>query len=309
MTSPHRKKRSDIAAPLHLRGAAAHFLHSLQNKDNSVTSDAQDLVRQGDLSGALAALQSQVRANPADAKLRIFLFQLLCVLGDWKRAITQLKLCAELDHNALAMAQTYREAIICEVFREKVFAGEKEPLIFGEPAEWLALLGQALKALTAGQADRAADLRGRAFDMAPAAGGTINDVPFQWIADADMRLGPVLEIIVNGRYFWMPFTAIAKLTVEEPGDLRDCVWSAAHLWFHNGGDTVALIPTRYPGTGATGEDSARLSRATHWADAGADTWVGTGQRLLTTDAGDTSLMDLRTLILTGDAAGAEASGG
>jgi type VI secretion system protein ImpE len=37
------------------------------------------------------------------------------------------------------MAQTYREGIICEVFREKVFSGEKDPLIFGEPVEWLAL--------------------------------------------------------------------------------------------------------------------------------------------------------------------------
>lgn len=273
-----------------------------------MTTDAQDLVRQGDLSGALAALQAQVRADPASAKLRIFLFQLLCVLGDWKRAITQLKLCAELDPAALPMAQTYREAIICEVFRDKVFSGEKEPLIFGEPAEWIALLGQALKALAAGQADRAGALRARAFEMAPASAGTLNDAPFDWIADADMRLGPVLEIIINGRYFWMPFSAIAKLTVEQPADLRDCVWSAAHVWFHNGGDTVALIPSRYPGTAGTGSDAARLARATDWADAGAGTWVGTGQRLLTTAAGDVALMDLRTLTMA-NGAGAGASGG
>ena len=43
------------------------------------------------------------------------------------------------DPTALTMAQTYREAIICEVYREKVFAGEKAPLDFGEPQEWLAL--------------------------------------------------------------------------------------------------------------------------------------------------------------------------
>nr|WP_245398545.1 type VI secretion system accessory protein TagJ [Oceaniglobus trochenteri] len=255
------------------------------------------MLKQGDLSGALTALQAQVRADPADAKLRIFLFQLLCVLGDWKRAITQLKLCAELDPMALPMAQTYREAIICEVFREKVFSGEKEPLVFGEPAEWIALLGQALKALAAGQAARAADLRAAAFDMAPAGAGTLNDAPFEWVADADMRLGPVLEIIVNGRYFWLPFTSIASLTVEEPTDLRDCVWSAAHLTLHNGGDTVALIPTRYAGTAETGDDSAKLSRATHWADAGGETWIGTGQRLLTTDTGDTALLDLRNLTM------------
>ena len=272
-------------------------------------TDATAHLKAGDLQGALSALQGQVRANPGDAKLRIFLFQLLCVLGDWKRAITQVKLCAELDALALPMAQTYREAIICEVFREKVFAGEKDPLIFGEPGEWLALLGQALKALAQGQPQRAADLRARAFDMAPPCAGTINEQPFDWIADADMRLGPVLEIILKGRYYWMPFAAIAKLTVEEPTDLRDSVWSAAHVTFHNGGDTVALIPTRYVNTGATGDDAAKLSRATHWADVGADTWVGTGQRLLTTDQGDVALMDLRTLTMAEQPAGAGAVGG
>ena len=41
--------------------------------------------------------------------------------------------------------QAYREAIICEVYREKVFAGTKAPLVFGEPQEWLASLIEAQK--------------------------------------------------------------------------------------------------------------------------------------------------------------------
>jgi type VI secretion system protein ImpE len=131
----------------------------------------QEHLKAGDPDLALQALQDMVRADSANAKLRIFLFQLLCVLGDWKRAITQLKLSAEMDEAATMMAKTYREAIICEVFREKVFAGEKEPLIFGEPEEWLALLIQAQKMLATGNPVEAADLRARAFDAAPAVSG------------------------------------------------------------------------------------------------------------------------------------------
>ena len=260
---------------------------------------AAELIRAGDLNGALAALQAEVRAQPADAKLRIFLFQLLCIKGDWKRAVTQLKLCADMDPEALAMAQTYREGIICEVYREKVFAGEKTPLIFGEPQEWLALLIEALKALAAGKANEAAALRTRAFDAAPAVTGEINDQRFEWIADADMRLGPVLEVVVNGKYFWMPFTAIGTLRCDPPADLRDAVWTAANLTFRNGGECVALIPSRYAGTVAGGVTAELLARATGWADAGAETWTGTGQRLLTTDAGDVALMDLRSLRMDG----------
>ena len=73
----------------------------------------EDHLKAGDPEAALAALQAKVRADASDPKLRVFLFQLLCVLGDWKRAIAQLKLCAELDAGLTLMARTYREAIIC----------------------------------------------------------------------------------------------------------------------------------------------------------------------------------------------------
>jgi type VI secretion system protein ImpE len=260
---------------------------------------AQDFLKAGDVTGALAALQAEVRLKPADAKLRIFLFQLLCVTGEWKRAITQLKLCADLDPLALPMAQTYREGIICEVYREKVFTGEKAPLIFGEPQEWVALLIEAVKALASGKPAEAAALRARAFDAAPPVTGELNDQPFEWIADADMRLGPILEIIINGKYYWMPFSSIATLRCDPPADLRDAVWTAANLTLHNGGECVALIPTRYAGTTAVGDAGSLLARATEWSDAGGETWVGTGQRLLTTDHGDVALMDLRSLRMDG----------
>lgn len=258
---------------------------------------AEDILKTGDLDAALAALQAEVRAKPADAKLRVFLFQLLAVTGDWKRAITQLKVSAELDGAATSMAQTYREGIICEVYRDKVFSGEKDPLVFGEPQEWVALLVEALKLLAQGRPADAADLRARAFDAAPAVTGTLNDQPFEWIADADMRLGPILEAVVNGRYFWMPFNAIHSIRAEAPSDLRDCVWTGVNVTLRNGGEVVALIPTRYAGTATHGTARQKLARETDWIDVGADTFTGIGQRLLATDAGDTAIMDLRSLII------------
>jgi type VI secretion system protein ImpE len=260
-----------------------------------LSGQATELLKANDLAGTLDALQQSVRSDPSNPKLRVFLFQLLCITGDWKRAITQLKLCAELDPIAIPMAQAYREAIICEVFREKVFTGEKDPLIFGEPVEWLALMIEANRAQAGGNIAHAADLRSKAFDQVPDLGGEINGERFEWVADADMRLGPVLEVIVNGRYFWMPFSAILSLKVDEPEDLRDSVWTAVNLTLQNGGEFVALIPTRYVGTSASKDEAAMMARATTWADVGQDTYVGTGQRLLTTDKSDVALMDLRTL--------------
>src|SRR6188768_292648 len=110
----------------------------------SPVSAAEQCLRDGDPLAALPQLQEAVRANPADAKLRIFLFQLLSVLGQWERALNQLDVAAELDPVALAMAQMYREALHCEVLRTQVFEGKKSPVVFGEPEQWLALLIESL---------------------------------------------------------------------------------------------------------------------------------------------------------------------
>ena len=48
----------------------------------------EELLHQGDPEAALVALQDRVRAQPSVAKLRVFLFQLLCILGQWERART-----------------------------------------------------------------------------------------------------------------------------------------------------------------------------------------------------------------------------
>jgi type VI secretion system protein ImpE len=257
--------------------------------------DATDHLKAGDLDGALQALQAQVRAKPGDARLRVFLFQLLCVIGDWKRAIAQLKLCAELDPAAIPMAQTYREAIICELHREKVFAGEVAPMVMGTPAQWLALLIEAQGLLARGNTAQAESLRAQAFEAAPETPGSIDGTAFAWIADADMRLGPVLEAIINGRYFWVPFAAIRSLSLDEPADLRDAVWMPAQIRLVSEGEVVALIPTRYVGTTAAGSAAERLARATNWTDAGAGLFTGVGQRIISTDAVECALMDIRRI--------------
>ena len=258
---------------------------------------AEHAVREGDLEEALRNLQDQVRKEPSKAELRVFLFQLLAVMGQWERANTQLNVAADLDAKALAMAQMYREAISCERLRAEVFGGRKSPVVFGEPDEWVALLIESLLADGTRRADQAQALRARAFEAAPASQGTIDGEPFEWIADADMRLGPVCEAVINGRYYWVPFGRIARIHLDEPTDLRDVVWMPAHFQFANGGDAVGVIPTRYPGSEVADDPRIRLARQTVWHENSPDVFFGIGQRVLATDAGEHSLMDVRAILI------------
>lgn len=260
-------------------------------------STAQDLVADGDPQGALTALQQEVREHPGDAKLRVFLFQLLAVLGQWQRSLNQLQVCGELDAGTLAMVATYREAVHCEVVREAVFEGKTLPHVFGRPQAWVAWLAEALKADGRGDPAVAQALREKAFDAAPATPGSLNGQPFDWIADADMRLGPVLEAIINGRYCWIPFDALSKVIVEHPVDLRDLVWTPAHLEFPNGGETVALLPARYAGSAQTDQPLLQLGRSTEWVEMAPGQHRGLGQRLLATAEIELGLLQVREILL------------
>jgi len=267
----------------------------------SLANVAEQSLKSGDPAAALAQLQEQVRAAPADPKLRIFLFQLLCVLGQWERALNQLNVASGLSPDAMAMAQTYDAAVRCEAVRSEVFDGKKSPMIFGQPEQWLALLIESLLVARAGERERSLDLRARAFEAAPTSEGDIDGRPFTWIADADSRLGPVLEAVINGRYYWVPFSRLTKIQLEPPEDLRDLVWTAALLQFENGGESVALIPTRYPGSESAGDGLIALARKTVWEEMGPDMHRGLGQRIIATDADDTPIMEIRNVSLSGGA--------
>ena len=251
------------------------------------------------LADLLAEGQKSVRGEPANAKRRIMLFQLLVLSGQWDRALTQLSVVNDMGTEADDFVRTYREVIRCELFRKEVYAGGKTALVLGEPQEWIARLAEALRLLGEGKVDEAARLREAAFEAAPSVSGRLNDEPFEWIADADVRMGPVCEAMVNGKYYWIPFDRLARIEVEAPTDLRDLIWAPARLTFRNGGEQVAFLPARYPGSEAAEDDGLRLCRRTEWRDVGADTHVGMGQRMFATDVGETAILEARVIELNG----------
>lgn len=258
-------------------------------------SAAEDSFRVGDLAQSLERLQAEVRESPAEPKLRVFLAQLLMLLGRWDRALSQLKVLEELDASTIPMVRMCQVAITCELLRQSVFSGQRSPLVFGEPQPWLALLIHALKLLNQGHVQEASDLRSQALERAPASAGTLNGKKFEWVADADSRLGPVLEVLIDGSYFWMPFSRVSRMIVEPPHDIRDLIWLPAHISFNNGGAVAAFIPTRYPGTEGVDDAQIRLARRTDWRSLENDTYLGIGQRVLTTDTSEIGLLELREL--------------
>jgi type VI secretion system protein ImpE len=176
-----------------------------------------------------------------------------------------------------------------------VFSGRRTPLVFGHPDEWLAMLIESLLQQGQGDSAQSHSLAQRAFDAAPATPGRLDGEPFAWIADADSRLGPVLEAMVNGRYYWVPFSRLSRVAFELPVDLRDRVWLPATLSFSNGGEAIAMVPVRYPGSEASEDGAILMAAATQWRELGEERFAGLGQRVLTTDAGDHDLLSVKLI--------------
>ncbi len=274
--------------------------------------DSAELVQAGRLEEALSALQTEIRNKPDEPRLRVFLFQLNCVLGRLDKALNQLQVVAGLSAESkgslggapeFLLAQIFRPVIACEMLRREVFEGKRTPIIFGEPMEWVGLLVQAAGLIAKGEFAAAAALRDQAFEAAPATAGTINGEAFEWIADADSRLGPMLEAIIDGKYYWVPFCRVASVTTEAPTDLRDLVWLPARFRWTNGGEVPGHIPVRYPATEQAVNDGLLLARTTDWQQQAGETYLGSGQRVLATDTKEYPLLGCRDLKLGAAPAG------
>jgi type VI secretion system protein ImpE len=267
------------------------------------TSSAFPLTGRGNqpLSVRLAQVEAQIRARPAAPAHRWALFQLLCVMGHWERAVQQLQVYAQLDPQQAPVAQACRDLIRAERWRAQVLAGCERPgFVFDAPL-WVEGLLEALRLTATGQLDEADLVRERALDRAPLvpvrSAGPGADLQLDWIADSDSRLGPVCEVITAGHYRWLPFSDIAAWRIERPAMLLDLVWAPCTLTLTDGSAVPGFMPARYPGSenfqGDSSEcDAIRLGHRTSWEETGRTGVTALGQKTWATSAGDLSIFEL-----------------
>ncbi|KAB7648282.1 type VI secretion system accessory protein TagJ [Polymorphobacter fuscus] len=251
--------------------------------------DAEQCLRAGDIPGARAALAAELKRAPQDVRARQFFWQLMAVVGELDKADAQLKALGGVQASAMMMGSVYMQAINAERLRDRTFAGDLAPksLVGTEP--WVAGLLDALAATIRGAPDAAAR-HDAALAEAPASPGSIDGTPFEWLADADTRFGPMLEVVIGADYGFIPFAAMNRIRAAAVADLRDTVWRPAEIGLKSGQSSMVFIPARYPGTVATGDPALMLGRRTDWTAAG-DIEIGLGQRLLATDTDDHGVLE------------------
>jgi type VI secretion system protein ImpE len=227
---------------------------------------AEDLFREGKLEDAIRTLGSELRDDPANARKRTFLFELLSFAGEYDRAEKQLDLLGDENKDAMLASLLYRGALNAERTRQAMFQEGKLAPPTANPLK---------------------------------IGGLLNGKPFESIADADPRLGARLEVIAAGDYLWIGFEHVAKLTIQRPKRLRDTLWATGSLQtgpsFKGQDLGDVLLPALAPESVASDDPDIRLGRVTEWFRDESGLEFPLGRKVLLVDGEEVPLLEVRTL--------------
>ncbi|HFK7187873.1 type VI secretion system accessory protein TagJ [Serratia odorifera] len=268
-----------------------------------------EMLQGGSIGDATLAVESEIKARPADADLRAALVQLLCLSGNWQRAKAQLKSWQALKPIAQPTTLLLMQSVDAELQRQAVFAGQAAPALLKQDPQWLALMIQALQQDINGEHQAAQASRDSALEQAPAVSGQLtqadangdNTLSFDWLMDGDGRLGPICELALNGVYYWLPFCDIADIQFQAPQSAIDLVWSHALVRLTDGREQVCQLPARYP-LAAGSDDALLLGKRTEWQPLGdSPHYAGFGLKTWLSDSDELPLHGLRQLSFNQDA--------
>ncbi len=250
----------------------------------------------GHLAQAIQLLTNEVKARPADASLRVFMFELLSFDGDFDRAAKQLEVVSGQGGTVGAelAIQVYRDLLTAERTRRAVFHGDALPKFLLAPPAYIDRYVMLVKKLQDAPKDAVA-LLPQAEEEYPAIAGRLGDGRFAAFRDADDRLAPVLEVFHGADYLWIPLEQITHLQIHEPKSLRDLIWARARIETYERSVGDVFVPALYVDTPSHGDDQVRLGRMTDWRAVEDQLVAGAGRRVFLADDREVSLMELRDL--------------
>jgi type VI secretion system protein ImpE len=252
-----------------------------------------ELLETGQLSAAIERVVAEVKTKPTDLAARTFYFELLSLYGDLDRAAKQLEALATSNLELSGGVGIYLGAIQAEKERRGFFHGGPRPRL----VDHVPYADSQLKAVeyyAAGDSASAAKLLETAIQERGRLRGAINGTPIEELTDTNDLLGPFLEVIMDGKYAWIPWESLQLLSIPEPKYLRDTVWTPATLALHSGAHGQVLVFSLYVDSYLQADD-LKLGRRTVWPDDHTEFTLAYGQKVIASGQNDWPILQVRTL--------------
>lgn len=256
---------------------------------------AKELLEANHLSAAITALTQDVKKQPTDSHLRTFLFELLCFAGEYERAERQLDVIGHQNETAGIGVEVYRQLLKADKARQRWFADGLKPTFLLEAPSWIPHQLEAGNRLRAQQTEEAKALLQHVANSSSKLQGNVNGKPFTAFRDSDDRIGPVLEVFLRESYVWLPWEQIKKLSIPQPKQLRDLLWTPATLEAGDGASGDVYLPVLYVGSHSEEDDQLRLGKMTDWRGLGDGLAGGAGQKTFLVDDGEMSILEIREI--------------
>ncbi|MCI0485338.1 MAG: hypothetical protein L0229_01930 [Blastocatellia bacterium] len=263
---------------------------------------AKELFDAGDLRGAIEQLSSEVKSAPTDMQRRAFLFELLCFAGDYDRAEKQLDVIGHQSAQAEIGVQVYINNIKAERDRRRLYSDGLRPHFLIEPPAYIALHLDAINRLREGDRVEAREALDLAEERRPAFKGKLDGRQFSDLRDYDDLIGPVLEVIVQDRYTWVPFEQVRQIEISAPRQLRDLLWIPARIEALDGSAGEVFIQALYRDSNGHPDDRVKLGRMTDWTELGDGLYLASGLRLFLVDGEERPILEIRNIEFDASAA-------
>lgn len=262
--------------------------------------NSKECYEAGDLKGAIAAANDEVKNNPTDLSKRGFLIELLCFAGELERVDKQLDVLGKQDPDSMIGVAQLRHLIRAEMARQQFYTDGRLPEFLHEPSEAMQLHLKASIAIREGNQEEAAGLLAEAEEKRPKVSGTCDGEKFEDIRDLDDLTSPFIETLSsNGKYYWVPWEQIVSLDFTAPVRARDLCFRQVELSVKDGPDGQVFIPALYAGSHTNEDDKVRLGRFTDWQGDDNTPIRGVGQRTWLIGEHDHPILELKHIEFAG----------
>lgn len=256
----------------------------------------KELLDAGRLEDGVAEATRQVKEAPSDSAKRTALFELLCLSGEWDRAIKQLDAIGHTHAGLVPGVESLRQNVTAEKKRAEA-AGR--PGFLTDPPVHVQLRVEARLRLRKGEPAAALELLEKAEEERPERPAEAGGKACADFRDYDDFAAPVLEFFLRDRWLWLPFEQLRSFEVDEPKRLRDFLWAPARVQMFDGSGGEGFIPALYPGSSAHADPLVRLGRSTETVEVGEGLAETVGMRCFLAGEEALPLFSLRTVKFEG----------
>jgi type VI secretion system protein ImpE len=248
-----------------------------------------EALAEGRLADAIALAEA---AAPRDAAARRLLADLYAFAGRLDDAAGQLDAIDSDDPDW----QNAKAGLLALFAAERTRGDGRMPRFHPDPPSAHAIeRWRAIEALRASRPEAAVEFIDAADAASPESRGFLDGQEFVGLRDADDRFASVLEVFVEGEYWWFAWESLRKVALAPPAVLLDQLYRAATLSRRDGSVLACHLPLVYPrshecdGTFALGMETDHVC-----PDRGPTRCVG-GKLLLVGDGVEVPLADCRMI--------------